>query len=352
MSAPIRIVVLTVALGAWGVGTAAAQTVVVRKIPAGTAVEVMVNTTKAGSAQADAAGDASIPLKLPEAAGAAEIDANIAVDVCGPLYRVSIVARGTPAPAPETGCERRPVSGLFLIRRVTTLVVHADSLIPSVLLIQGSYDLAPEGPARTWRDAPVGLVLFGGAGRTTYSNAVDRACGNVSPCSGSGEWGALTGGADYWVLPFLAATGSFLKPVQLDIAGEGANFDFNSFVDAYVLTVGGKVGLPLGPLRAYGYAGGAYHQGNFGTTQTNEDVTITVDGVEQVIPGGTQSFELQTAGWGWMYGGGLEGWITRSFALYGEIGRLGIKGDATEGEGAVDDHVMSISLGVRFRFGR
>jgi hypothetical protein len=353
MSAPIRTLVLTVALGATlGCGIAAAQTVVVRKAPPGSPVEVMVNANKAGTATVNPSGDASVSFSLPAVAGGAEIDANVSVDVCGKLYRVWIVARGTPQALPDAGCERRTVAALFLVRRVTTLVVNVDSIIPSVLLIQGSFDLTTaDAPPRTWRDATTGLVLFGAAGRGTYGDAVDRACGTVSPCSGEGEWGALTAGVDFWMTPFFAATGTFVKPAQLDITGSGETFEFDSFLDAYVLTVGGKVGLPIGPLRAYGHAGATYHGAVFGTTQINEDVTATIDGVEQTVPGGTQAFELKTSGWGLTFGGGLEAWLTRSFALYGDVTRLGVKGDAGDEEGSIDDNLLSIGVGVRVRLG-
>jgi hypothetical protein len=353
MSVPFRIVFATVALGVCaGVGVAEGQTVVVRKVPPGTAVELVVNTTPAGQAVADAAGDASITFNLQEAAGAQEVDATIALDVCGAARRVVLAARGMASPAPEQGCDRRPVSGLFLLRRITTLVVNADSVIPSVLLIQGDYDLSPEAPVRTVRSVPTGLVLFGGAGRGTYGEAGDLACGNVASCAGEGQWGAVTAGVDFWVVPYFALTGSFVKPAQFDVTGDGEVFEFNSFVDAYVLTLGGKLGIPMGPFRAYGHAGGTYHRANLGTTQTNDETTITVGGVQQTIPGGTQAFEVQTAGWGLAFGGGIEAWLNRTFALYGDVSRVGIKGDAREGEGSIDDNLLSIGFGARIRFGR
>jgi hypothetical protein len=336
-----------------GGGVALAQTVVVRKATPGSAVEVVLNATKAGSGTVDAAGDASVPFRLAPNAERTGIDANVFVDVCDKLYRVLIVERGQATVPEEASCERRAVSGLFLVRGISTVVVHVDSQIPSLLLIQGSYSLTPEGPGGAWSEAPTGLVLFGGAGMAKYSNAVALACGDVSSCSGDSSWGALTAGFDYWLMPFLAAEATYVKPAQLDISGTGNNFSFNSFTDAYVLTISGKAGVPFGPFRLYGRVGANYHQATLGTTQTAEDVTMTVDGVPQTVAGGTQRFQLRTAGWGWTFGGGLEVWATPRVGIYGEVGRLALKGAARDdAEGEMDDGLTSVLFGMRFRIWR
>ena len=353
MMRPLRLISAAALTVIATTAVATAQTVIVRKATPGAAVEVIVNAKPVGSGTVDAAGDVRVPFSLQAATGKNEIDANVFLDVCEKRYRVVIAEKGQPIAAEEQSCDRRSVSGLFLVRRVTSLVVNVDSQIPALLLIQGSYSLEPKGPPRTWRDAPTGLVVFGGAGMARFSNAVARACGDVTTCSGDSSWGALTAGANYWLAPFLAAEVTYTKPMQLDITGEGNDFTFTSFTDAYVLSVGAKVGLPVRALRFYGQIGATYHEATSATTQTMEDRTITVDGVERTIEGGTQAFEMKTAGGGWGLGGGVEAWVTQRFAIFGEAGRWSLRGDAKDrDEGEMDDALTTAMFGIRLRIWR
>jgi hypothetical protein len=354
MMKSLRLLALTAAFSVTvGVGAARAQSVVVRQAPPGSNIEVVLNSAVVGSTKADAAGDARLPLNLSTHIGKTEIDANVYVDACENLRRVVIAERGSQLPAPQEGCERREVSGLFHVRRVTTLVVNVGAQNPTLLLIQGSYSLGPQGPPRVWPPAPGGLVLFGGGGFATFRDAVAVACGNVGSCGGDSAFGAYTAGVTYWFIPYLAAEVSYLKPTQLSVDGSGATYRFTTNLDAHVATVAGKIGVPIGPVRLYGQIGGNFHRAVSGTTQTIDDATVTIDGVTQTIPGGTQTFELETAGWGWVFGGGLEAWVTRSFGLYAEAGRAALKGTETnDGEAVMDDGVTSLVIGARIRIGR
>ena len=66
MMNPLRLLSVAAALVLTaGSGTAAAQTLYVRRVPVGSTVDLVVNTTKAGSATADAGGDVRIPFDLP-----------------------------------------------------------------------------------------------------------------------------------------------------------------------------------------------------------------------------------------------------------------------------------------------
>src|SRR5215213_9941907 len=96
-------------LSTLGSGLAAAQTLIARRAPIGSTIELFVNATKAGSAQADAAGDAKIPFTLPAApAGKNEgIDARVYVDTCGDSRRVLVVARDAAPVPPEANCVRQ-----------------------------------------------------------------------------------------------------------------------------------------------------------------------------------------------------------------------------------------------------
>jgi hypothetical protein len=353
MMKPLRLALTAAFSVTLTVGAASAQSVVVREAPPESNVEVVLNSAVVGSAKADAAGDARLPLNLSTHVGKAQIDANVYVDVCESLRRIVIAEQGSQLPAPQEGCDRREVSGLFEVRRVTTLVVNVGAPNPKLLLIQGSYSLGPQGPPRVWPPAPGGLVLFGGGGFATFRDAVTAACGNVGSCAGDSAFGAYAAGVTYWFIPYLAAEVSYLKPPQLSVEGSGAAYRFTTNLDAHLATVAGKIGVPIGPVRLYGQIGGNFHRAVSGTTQIIDDATVTVDGVTQTIQGGTQTFELKTAGWGWVFGGGLEAWVTRSFGLYAEAGRAALKGsEIDDGQAVMDDGVTSFIIGARIRIGR
>jgi hypothetical protein len=334
------------------VGVATAQTVIVRNAPPGSPVELVLNKATIASTSADLDGDATLPMNLPSGPGRNEIDASVYVDTCGALHRVLVVERDSAPPPEGPGCTRNAIGGVYLVRRITNLVVSLREPNPTVLLIQGSYSLRPAGPGKLWSRPPTGLVIFGGAGLAKSRDTVIVACGSVTPCSDNGWGGAYGVGAAYWILPFLAAEGAYLKPAQLKVNGSGENYRFSSFLDAELVTVAAKAGVPVRAARLYGQIGAGYHRATFGTTQTIDPVTVTVDGVTQTVAGGTQSFQRKTAGWGLMFGGGVEVWVVRSFAVYGEAGRAQLKGKTIEGApGSFADVLPSLLFGARIHFG-
>ena len=139
-----------------GSGPAAAQTLIARRAPIGSTIELVVNSTKAGSAKSDSAGDAKIPFTLPT--GKTEMDARIYADACGETRRVIVADRDAAPIPPETDCTRQEITGIFLIRKVTSLVISVGDPIATVLLRQGSYDLRPRGPRRQaprWSTTPI-----------------------------------------------------------------------------------------------------------------------------------------------------------------------------------------------------
>jgi hypothetical protein len=199
---------------------------------------------------------------------------------------------------------------------------------------------------------PTGFMPFGAAGLGKFTNAVDVACGTLQGCNDDSAGLAYSFGATYWFSQFFGAEGSYVRPTDMTATGGGENFEFTSFLDAYFITAAAKGGIPAGPLRVYGQFGANYHRATFSTTQTMEDVTVTIDDIPQVIEGGTQTFELKTAGWGWQFGGGIEGWVTSRFAIYGEGGRAALKGnELDDGEGIINERVTFFLIGAKVRLG-
>ena len=333
-------------------GRTLAQSVLVRSAPANSTVEVLLNNASVGTATADADGNARLPLDLAARGVKPDTDVHLEVDVCGTTMRVLVLERAVQAAPAEEGCDRRDVTGLFFLRRVSTLVVNVAGTVPTIMLIQGPFRPGDELVTRSWRAAPTGLVLSGGAGLGNFSNAVAEACGNVQGCTGDGAGLAYTGAVGYWVLPFVGAEASYTVPADMTASGSASNYRFDSTLDSRILTIVGKGGVPAGPVRVYGQFGAIYHRTLFRTEQTNDPQTVTIDGVEQTIPGNTQTFELPTDGWGMVFGGGLEVWVSSWLGIYGEFGRAALKGNARDDrEGSIDERFTSVVVGARVHIG-
>jgi hypothetical protein len=343
------------------VGVATAQTVIVRNAPPGSTVELLVNAVTTGSVSANAAGDARFTVKMPSLTGrVTEVDARIAVDQCGPnLRRVYLVERTEQAPAPGDDCVRKDISGLFILQRVTTLVVDVGPAAPTVWVRQGPApsEWLRQGPApvRTPRTVATGLVVWAGGSYGTVNNFLAQACGTVDGCSGKSGGVLYAAGVEYWFGRYLALEAGYLKPANPTAGYSDDTFNFTTDFDSRLYTLGGKIGIPWGPVRVYGKGGTDYHQATLSTSETINDRTVMVDDVEQVVPGGSVSQQIKTAGWSWFFGAGLEGWINKWVAIYGEGGHLRLKGASTNGgEAQADDSANYIVAGLRFHvpFGR
>ena len=221
---------------------------------------------------------------------------------------------------------------MFWVRRVSTLVVSTEGVNATVFLRQGPVDLTDKGPTARWDSVPTGLVVFGGAGLAEFRDALDLLCGGTSPCDGSDSRTTYLAGGTWWFGPFVGVEGAWLKPAGVNANGTGPNFNFNSVLSSQTILVNGKVGVPVGKVRIYGQGGTNYHRATQTTTQTFEDATITVNGIIEVVRGGTQTIELKTGGWGWQFGGGLEVWVKSPIAVFGEVSRTRFKGEGLEGQ--------------------
>jgi outer membrane protein with beta-barrel domain len=349
MQRPWIAIVLAAALSVSAGGAiAAAQTVTVINAPPNAAVDVVLNAATVASSTADAAGAATLPAKMKDAIGKIEIDANVFVDFCENRRRVLIVEVGAPSAPIDAGCDRRQISGLYWVRPVNTVVVNLAGVAPTLLLIKGSYGIPAPGAdgttsttethVRSWTRTPNGLVLSGSAGLAKYRDALTRACGNVTPCSGNDSGLAYSAGAAYWITRFLGVEGTYLKPKTMKAAG-GDIFTFNSTLDPDVWTVAGLVGAPVGPVRLFGKGGMDYHQATSTTVET--------------INGASQTLAFRTKGFGWLFGGGGEVWLTSHVALFGEFDFVRLKGDAEGGgEPVMDDRLRVVVGGLRVHLGR
>jgi hypothetical protein len=340
------------------VSSATAQTVIVTKAPAGAAIEVGLNATTVASATADATGLATLTVDLSSHGGKAETDVRIFVDVCDKARRVTLVETGYQPPPPAPGCSRREIFGVFYLRAVTTLVVNASEGSQAVWLRQGPAPLHWLGnevaggsaePTGSALSIPTGLVFFGGGGMGKYATAVSISCGVGADCAGKALRLAGRFGAEYWFGPYLAVSASYMRPANALTAGSGSGYNFTSSLATNLAVVTAKVGVPVSKLRLYAEGGLTYTWATLTTIQTIADQAITVDGVAQTIPGGTETFQFKTAGLGWTVGGGAELWMKRSLAIFAEAGRLTLRGKPVGGgEGLLNDSVVYAVAGFRF----
>jgi opacity protein-like surface antigen len=249
---------------------------------------------------------------------------------------VLIVERGQQVPPRADGCERIDLPGLFLVRRQSTLVFFVGDAVPTVLLRQGSYSLKPP---RVWKPAPTGLVVFGSAGYGRFRDASGIACGSLTDCSGKDSAVLFNAGAAFWLAKFVAAEISYMRPAEAKTTFTGDTFSFDSVLDAEIVNISGKLGVPIGPTRLYGNIGTTYHRALTRTTQKSGS--------------NTDIFDVQTEGWGWMWAAGVETWIASSFALYAEGGSMGLKGKATNTvDGVIDERLNYAAAGIRVRIGK
>ena len=357
---------LTVAAGA---GVATAQTVSVKNAPPGMRVEVFVNALQAGTADAGPDGVATIVAPAAVAATLPDpgLDVRVYVDTCPDVRRVLIAERYQAPPDPGPACSRREIAGVFRAARVTSFVVDVTENDPSLRLRQGSApeqwlkpesaSLEDEENAKPPFDLPKGLSVFGGAGLSSLANAATVYCGSLD-CAGGGSSLSFTAGAEAWLTRAIAITGSYAMLAKTTMTYKSDTFGFESFVQGYVLTFAGKFGVPLGRSRVYGFGSGSNHRSWSSTTQTQQEQTFTIkagteDQTTVTIPGGTQSWGMRTEGWGWLYGGGLEVWINRRWAVYGDLTITPVKGRAMDGiEGEIDDRATLLIGGIRIHLGR
>lgn len=339
-------------------GTAAAQKVTVTKAPPGASVQLVLDSTPVATATADGGGIATLDVDLQKQVQKTETDVRIFVDFCGETRRVTLVETGYEVGQPAPSCVRREIFGTFYITQVTTLVVRMAEEAPVVWISQGPApaswlgDQVAGGSAEGTGSAlqvPNGFHVFAGGGFGRYSNFVALSCGVNTECSGRQSRLAGQVGMDFWFTRNLAFEAFYLRSTSPATAGAGSGYAFTSSLRSNVAVVTGKVGLPFGKTRLYVQAGGTYTWATSTTTETTADRTYILNGQTQTIPGGTQVLTLKTKGLGWTISGGTEYWLKRWMAFYLEAGRAGLRGSVDNGEGKLDDSMLYVIAGFRFR---
>jgi hypothetical protein len=341
-----------------GVTLASAQTVVVRRAMPGATVELVLNGTPAGTAQANTQGIATV---AAAPALNAPIDANVWVEACGETHRV-IVARRSAPPVADPVCRRTQIEGLFLVQGLTSIVV--DLRGPSLLMRQGSVPGewlqdpvqavagepdAPE-PPRPSLPPLTGLMLFGGVERALTSSFASQYCGDVTSCSDSPAM-QYNGGVAWWFTDFLAAEGRYTYLGKSEVEGSGGTFGFTTTREGSVLALAARAGVRAGRVRPFARGGMGFHKATVTTSQTVNETTAVIDGVTQTIPGGTQIMQMRTSGWAPVYGGGVEIWFSQRIGIYGEVQRIGLKGADDRGADLeTDDALTTVQAGVTIRF--
>lgn len=341
------------------VAAASAQSVIVVHAPPGSTIDVAMNTTAIGSATADAQGRATVPVGAAALGGKPSTNVRLYVDTCDTRRRVVLVEPGLPAIPPDA-CVRQDIPGVYRMLPVSTFVVELGTPAPSVRLRQGAapaewFVEEADRPKKARPDVTpqAGFMLFAGGGVGVLSNAIKIGCGTVTACEGGTTKLAGEAGVTIWATKYLAIEGAYLKHLGVSAVGSGTDYQFDHDFSTHVATATVKLGLPLDRVRPY-ILGGVNHTWSTTTTaQSIDDTTVTVDTTTTTIPGGSQTFEWKTKGWGWVAGLGLEIPVTRMWTIYGETGAVSLKGDDSDGgEGRLDDRILYGVVGVRIRLGK
>jgi hypothetical protein len=334
--------------------TAGAQTVIVTHVPPGTTIDFVLDSIVVGSAMANNAGTATIQTDK-SVLGDRQVDALVRVDVCGMSRRIVVYDRNR-QPPPTGTCTRTEVGGVFIVRAVTSLVFDLQPTPPTLRIRQGP------APAEWLRDAdvdagltakakrvPTGLFVFGGGGVSDFKDFADVQCGNIN-CNAQVKPAIFNGGVEYWVLPYLGAEASFLKPGTPTASYSDSTFNFTTETESGLFTAAALGGIPIGPVRIVGKIGGAYHKATTTTVENVVEQTVTVDGAPQVALGGSQTIQTRTGGWGWLWSVGGEVWLTGPIGFYGEWGRFTMVGpELRGGETKLDETVGVIMGGAKVR---
>ena len=327
-----------------GTSIASAQTVILRHVLPGSALELVVNATQAGTAKADAAGNAIVTTNSLDR----EMEGNVWLDTCDDVHRVILVRPGAPL-IPAGGCRRTQIAGLYLLQRITSIVIDTSNTA-SLLIRQGrAYDawltdarpqVAKAGDGKETQtprasEPPLtGVALFGVAGLGTTRDFESQSCGTLACTRNSPiQYG---GGVGWWFNDFFGAEGRYGYLGKLTVDAKESGYDFSTTREGGYLAFAGRAGFRKGRFRPFGRAGMSLSRATVTTTQTVDD--------------SKQTFEMRARGWAPVYGAGLEVWLKPRFGLYFDGQYLGLKGKDERDSGIeADDRLLTAQVGVTFR---
>ena len=328
-----------------------AQTVIITNAPQGTTLEFVLEGTTEGTAMANPMGVATVVADEAHL-GTRRLDAVVLVDNCGTTRRVLVLDQNVQRPSPGT-CARTEMNGVFLVQRITTLVVNVGNMPPTLLQRQGPAPSAwlqptangtiPKTPFHRF------FVLSAGYGMMRFSDVGTVMCGTLNNCPTDVTSQSPTGAVSYWFLPFLGAEGSYARFTKLTAFATTELYNFDSELEGGVFSLAAMGAVPGKKVRVFGKGGLTYHGATMTTNQTIVTDYATVDGVTMPIRGGTQTVQTHTTGFGWIWGGGVEFWPTKPVGVYGELGKLLISGSQSGGDGSISDSVNYAFVGARVR---
>ena len=167
------------------------------------------------------------------------------------------------------------------------------------------------------------------------------ACGDAPTCNSTSITPLLSAGAGGWITKHIGAQVSFVRPSDATATGGGDTYTFDTKVQTRMTLIAARAGVPAGPTRIYGMGGLSYLEL---TTTTIE--TLTADKSQQTLA-------QKSTGWSWMAGGGVETWVAKRIAVYGEFIVANAKGTPIAGGlGGIDDKMLFGVVGVRLRLSR
>jgi hypothetical protein len=344
-------VVLFVLYAVLGATLASAQTVILRHTLPGSTLELVVDAKEAGTAKADAGGTATVTTSSVDG----QLDANVWVDTCDDDHRVILARPGASLP-PAGACRRTQIAGLYLLQRITSMVIDTSNT-GSLLIRQGrAYDAwltdprpqvaragaqtdtrSGSAPAVASEPLPplTGLTVFGMAGLGTAMDFESKSCGTLDCTRESPiQYG---GGVGWWFNDFFGVEGRYGYLGKLTVAAVESGYDFSTTREGGVLAVSGRAGFRKGRFRPFGRAGMSLSRATVTTTQT--------------VGESTQTMDMRGRGWAPVFGGGLEIWLKPRLGLYvdGQYLRLKGKDERDSGIDVLDDKLLTAQAGVTFR---
>jgi hypothetical protein len=334
------------------VAAAHAQTVIITNAPQGTTLEFVLENMTEGTAMVDAKGNATVVANQAHL-GTQKIDATVLVDNCGTTRRVVVIERTGSRPSAGT-CTRTEIEGVYLVQQITTIVINVNNMPPTLLQRQGPAPAAWLEPTTQGNIAHLAykrhFVASAGYGLMEFKNFPIVSCGDILGCIYDKVSESPTAAVSYWFLPYVAAEGGYVRFSRLTAGADGTTFNFNNDFEGGAITFSGVGAIPAEKWTVFGKWGGNYQGSTYTTHETVFDAGAGDGNEMRLVAGGTQTLQYHTAGWGWQWGGGVEYWPTKLIGVYGEGGKIFVKGHDTHGgEGSLDDTANYVFVGVRLR---